>query len=496
MANIDDNLMMAVGRLPGEKTPEEAINKLAKSIFEKTSMAISAATKTIIPSIPKVIEDLTQKIESGSIKNMNVAFAQLESIVKKLGIDLGSYNEKLAKTLQEREERAIKSQEKVDKLREVGVIARVNKTTKEVEILTKTQIDKEKELLKLNEKKIVQIEKEVEKGRKTLQEKDTLSPQEKSNLKKQIESQVQTLDKTKIQAQQSRETLNLQAQTGGDRLQLPPMLAGLKDAFLSPITAVGEAFSTIKDQVMGIGESFLFLGKAGIRGIATAFRFLGLIMKPIPIVIGLAIAGAIAVIYKFRDNIMSVVDFIKEIPTKVSDFLKGVFTQISDFFKSAINSVITLINKIPGVNIPLLETSAMKDNKIEQTQASKQIGTTADTSTTTEMNPEAIKRNEALKKFDEEAYIKASEEKFGSHIAPFELTDREKFKFMRTGKTMDPNELSSLSKENEQMKSKSAPVIVNNSQQSNVASSGTTITSILSNKNADDTFLNLNTAGI
>ena len=491
---LDDNLMMAVGRIPGERTPEDAINKLAKSIYEKTSMSISAATKTIIPSIPKVIDDLTQKIESGSVKNMNVAFAQLESIVKKLGIDLGSYNEKLAKTLQEREDRAIKSQEKVDKLREVGIVARVNKTTKEVEILTKTQIDKEKELLKLNEKKIVQIEKEIEKGRKTLQEKDTLSPKEKGDLKKQIEAQVQTLDKTKIQAQQRRETLNLQAPTGGDKLELPPMLAGLKDAFLSPIMAVGDAFTQVKDQVKGIGESFMFLGKAGIKGIATAFRFLGLIMKPIPIAIGLAIAGAIAIIYKFRDNIINVINFIKEIPTKVSDFLKGVFTKISDFFKDAINSVITLINKIPGVNIPLLETS--KTKKEGEQEGRKMTVDEIAKASTTPTNPEAIKRQEKLKKFDEEAYIKASEEKFGSHIAPFELTDREKFKFMRTGKVADPSELSRLSKESEQMKSSQGPVIVNNTQQSNVSSSGTNITSILSNKNSDDTFLNLNTANI
>ena len=489
---LDDNLMMAVGRIPGERTPEDAINKLAKSIYEKTSMSISAATKTIIPSIPKVIDDLTQKIESGSVKNMNVAFAQLESIVKKLSIDLGSYNEKLAKTLQEREDRAIKSQEKVDKLREVGIVARVNKTTKEVEILTKTQIDKEKELLKLNEKKIVQIEKEIEKGRKTLQEKDTLSPKEKGDLKKQIEAQVQTLDKTKIQAQQRRETLNLQAPTGGDKLELPPMLAGLKDAFLSPIMAVGDAFTQVKDQVKGIGESFMFLGKAGIKGIATAFRYLGLIMKPIPIAIGLAIAGAIAIIYKFRDNIINVINFIKEIPTKVSDFLKGVFTKISDFFKDAINSVITLINKIPGVNIPLLETS--KTIKEGEQEGRKMTVDEIAKSSITSTNPEAIKRQEKLKKFDEEAFIKASQEQYGSHIAPFELSDREKFKFMRTGKAPDPKELTSLSKESEQMKSSQGPVIINNAQQSNVSSSGTTVSGFVSNKNADDTFLNLNSA--
>ena len=489
---LDDNLMMAVGRIPGERTPEDAINKLAKSIYEKTSMAISAATKTIIPSIPKVIDDLTQKIESGSIKNMNVAFAQLESIVKKLSIDLGSYNEKLAKTLQEREDRAIKSQEKVDKLREVGVIARVNKTTKEVEILTKTQIDKEKELLKLNEKKIVQIEKEIEKGRKTLQEKDTLSPKEKGDLRKQIEIQVQTLDKKKIEAQQRRETLNLQAPTGGDRLELPPMLAGLKDAFLSPIMAVGDAFNQVKDQVIGIGESFMFLGKAGIKGIATAFRYLGLIMKPIPIAIGLAIAGVIAIIYKFRDNIANVINFIKEIPTKVSDFLKGVFTKISDFFKDAINSVITLINKIPGVNIPLLETS--KTIKEGEQEGRKMTVDEIAKASTTPTNPEAIKRQEKLKKFDEETYIKASEEKFGSHIAPFELTDREKFKFMRTGKAPDPKELTSLSKENMEMKSQASVIVNNLANQSNVSSNGAVVSGFVNNKNVDDTFLNLNSA--
>jgi len=490
---LDDDLMLAVGRKPGQETSvDQAINSLAKSIFEKTTMSISAATKTILPSIPKVISQLTEKIESGSVKSMNVAFAQLETIVNKLGIDLGAYNEKLAKTLREREERAIKSQEKVDKLREVGVIARVNRTTKDVEILTKNQIDKEKELLKINEKKIVQTEKEIEKSRQTLQSKDTLSPKEKGDLRKEIETKIQTLEKTKIQAQERREVLNLQAPTGQkDNLELPPMLAGLKDAFLSPITAVGDAFNTVKDQVIGIGESFLFLGKAGIKGIATAFSFLSKIMKPIPIAIGLAIAGAIYVIYKFRDTIMKVVDFIKEIPTKVSDFLKGVFTKISDFFKSAINSVITLINKIPGINIPLLKTSKTeeesnikKDNKMEQTPAGP-----------VEINPYEKKRRETLAKFDEEAYIKASEKEYGSHIAPFELKDREKFRFMRTGRVTDPNELSRLSKENA-MNKQQAPVVINNATQSNVANSGTNISGSMNQKNVDETFLNLNAVSI
>lgn len=490
MAVIDDNLITNLEQVPGERTPETAINQLAKSIFERTSMAISSATKTIIPSIPKVIDDLTQKIESGSIKNMNVAFAQLESIVKKLGIDLGMYNEKLAKTLQEREERAIKSQEKVDKLREVGVIARVNRTTKDVEILTKTQIDKEKEELRLNEKKILQIEKEIEVGRKKLQDPsffDSLSTKEKGEIRKQIETQIQTLEKTKIQAQERREVLNLQAPTGERGLELPPMLAGLKDAFMTPIMAVGDAFNQIKDQVKGVGESLMFLGRAGIRGIAKAFSLLGKIMKPIPIAIGLAIAGAIAVIYKFRDNIMSVIDFIKEIPTKVSEFLKGVFTKISDFFKSAINSVITLINKIPGVNIPLLQTSEMQQAKTEDETNGKAL-----TISTEEKKQGIIKDADPNMAIDPyEMNTQNDVEK----IIPVNYRSTGLVNRYKGSSVADRTNLNTLSKEMNDI-TKSARIIVNNAQQSNVSNTGTTVTSILSNKNADDTFLNINGVSI
>ena len=486
----ETNYNTTIKEVAGEKTPEDAINNLAKAIFEKTSLAITSAAKTILPSIPKIIDDLTQKIESGSIKNMNVAFSQLESIVKNLGIDLGMYNEKLAKTLQEREERAIKSQEKVDKLREVGVIAKVNKTTKEVEILTKTQIDTEKELLKTTEKKILQIEKEIEKGRKTLQTKDTLSPREKGDLKKQIETQITTLETQKIQAQQSRETLNLTADTGGDRLELPPMLANLKDAFLSPITAVGDAFGTLKDQVKGIGESFLFLGKAGIKGISVAFQFLSKILKPIPLAIGAAIAGAIFVIYKFRDNIMNVIDFIKGIPTKVSDFLKGVFTQISDFFKTGINAIIKLINKIPGIEIPLLQTSDMKKQVLEEEKEKTEAKKIATEEKKNNYNFDDVEQDTIIPPRDTNDNIIINPDK----IIP--LKESKPVGVMARYQGFDSKDnLNALSKEMNQL-SKTAPVVINNATQSNIANSGTTISGTMNQKNVDDTFLNLNTASV
>jgi hypothetical protein len=55
-------------------------------------------------------------------------------------------------------------------------------------------------------------------------------------------------------------------------------------------------------------------------------------------------------------------------------------------------------------------------------------------------NPEALKRQEALSKFNAEDYIKASEKQYDTSIDPSELSDREKFKFMRTGKIVNPLE--------------------------------------------------------
>jgi len=56
-------------------------------------------------------------------------------------------------------------------------------------------------------------------------------------------------------------------------------------------------------------------------------------------------------------------------------------------------------------------------------------------------NRNKVLREQALSKFKPEKYIQASELEHGSSIDPGELTDREKFKFLRTGKTVNPNEL-------------------------------------------------------
>ena len=106
-----------------------AIDVLGKAIMSKASVAIKGATKTIVPNIPQMVNNLTKDLEKGPIHNFTRVIRKLETLVGNLGLDLREYNQDLAKLLQKREEKAVKSEEKVQKLREQGVVARVNQTT-------------------------------------------------------------------------------------------------------------------------------------------------------------------------------------------------------------------------------------------------------------------------------------------------------------------------------------------------------------------------------
>ena len=60
------------------------------------------------------------------------------------------------------------------------------------------------------------------------------------------------------------------------------------------------------------------------------------------------------------------VEDVKLIPGKISDFFSGIFNSIQNFFIDAINSVITLINKVkPGKDIELLENVPLPPSPTE-----------------------------------------------------------------------------------------------------------------------------------
>jgi len=491
---------------------ESDIKAMMKTVMSSTMQSVSAGRKTVIS--PTEVRNITKEIvadaESGSIKRFENALNKTEKIIDKLDVNLKDFNSSLAKRVKELGEQRDKSAKEVEALRAQNIVAET-KTQKqgkefriETNILTKKEIENRKSLL--DQRKKIFREEET----KILKKRDNLLSKEIPLNKR--EKEIIIRDEERLQKEKDAIRAEEQILTPlSEKDDMKGPSSTFYEELKAPFLAVGDAFMSLKDIGNDVVRVFQFFTKGGLtkslKNFAGGIKALGRFFMSTKVLIGLAVAGVIAGILFFRDKIKDAADFIMAIPGKIADFFKSVFTKVTDFFKDMINSVIKLVNKIPGINIPLLKTSntedesniKKEDNKKEQTSVASNIKKEDNKKEQTsvasdEINPYEKKRREKLEKFDEAAYIKASEEKYGSHIAPFELRDREKFKFMRTGKVTDPKELNTLTKENNKMKNQ-APVIVNNmANQSNVSSNGAVVSGFVNNKNADDTFLNLNSA--
>jgi hypothetical protein len=95
-------------------------------------------------------------------------------------------------------------------------------------------------------------------------------------------------------------------------------------------------------------------------------------MLPYLLIVGAVVVAIIALKKGFdflMDNLDTVkeklgafADAVMEIPGKIADFFKGIFAKIKNFFIDAINSVIELVNKIPGVEIEKIERAPDPDS--------------------------------------------------------------------------------------------------------------------------------------
>ena len=247
------------------------------------------------------------------------------------------------------------------------------------------------------------------------------------------------------------------------------MLAGFVDALMGPFNAIGEAGMMLKDTVMGIGETFMFLGKGALKVVVKAFRALSFILKPIPIAIGIAIGAAIFLIYKFRDSIGNFIDAVKTIPGKIKNFFKEAFITLKNFFIDAINGIITLINKIPGVEIEKLERAGEKTpNQLqEENQTKKDF----------QAMVEKGEDDQALK----EKIVKSLEV---SETPPFTVPN------------LNLNERNNANLEFASAGTNGNTVINNviGGSQQNVSSSNSNINTMSTSKNIDDTMINLQNA--
>ena len=453
---------------------ESDIKALFKTITSETMKTVSAGQKTIISptTVRNLAKEITEQAESGSIFKFEEALKRTEAIIEKLGINLVDFNESLSARIKQLGEQKVKAEAEVQELRQNNIAAEV-KTIKEgkefrieTNILTRKEIKERTNLLNLQIKQTDKREKEIIKEREKLLKKDELTTADKEKIiadEKEI-----TQRRAAIANEQG--VLGLEARTadtGGNRLEMPPLLAAFVDGLKMPFTAIGEAGLQLKDTIMGIGETFMFLGKGSLLVLVKAFRALSLILKPIPLAIGAAIAGAVFLIYKFKDEIGNFVDAVKTIPGKIIT-LQNVFIKL-------FNSVIGLVNKIPGVEMELLEEKKLSSERAIEQQEND------------------IASNEAKKDFQS---LAAEGEK------DFQMeNDIKSLIFEELNKLNKPNlNIQDRTNQLENFASAgSGNTVINNvigGSQQNVSSNSSSINNLSSSGNIDKTFINLQTVPV
>ena len=458
---------------------ESDIKALFKTITSETMKTVSAGQKTIISptTVRNLAKEITEQAESGSIFKFEDALKKTEAIIDKLGINLDDFNKGLSDRIKQLGEQKVKAEAEVQELRQSNIAAEV-KTIKEgkefrieTNILTRKEIKERTNLLNQQIKQTDKREKEIIKEREKLLKKDELTTADKEKI---VADEKEITQRRAAIATES-ETLGLDrtADTGGNRLEMPPMLAAFVDGLKTPFTAIGEAGLQLKDTIMGIGETFMFLGKGSLLVLVKAFKALSFILKPIPLAIGAAIGATIFLIYKFRDSIGDFVDAVKSIPGKIKNFFTEAFRMVKNFFIDAINGIISLINKVkPGKDIELLERDEGP----------------------AELDP-IQQQNEAKK--DMQAIIKEAEEDQAQKekiLKDLEIPDTPSF----TVPNLNLNERNNANLEFANAGTGSSTVINNviGGSQQNVATNSASINNLSGSGNIDKTFINLQTVPV
>ena len=471
---------------------ESDIKALFKTITSETMKTVRAGQKTILSptTVRNLANEISAQAESGSIAKFEQALNKTEKIVDKLGINLDDFNKGLASRIKQLGEQKVKAETEVQELREKNIAAEVKVIREgkefriDTQILTRKEIKERTRELQLQIKQTDKREREVVKEREKLLRQDTLSQENKQKIiadEKEI-----TQRRAAIAREQDILGGGQTVDTGGNRLEMPPMLAGFVDALKTPFTAIGEAGLQLKDTIMGIGETFMFLGKGSLVILVKAFRALALIMKPIPLAIGAAIAGAVFMIVKFKDKIGEFVDAVKTIPGKIKDFFTEAFGKIKNFISDTIitlqnvfiklfNSVIGLVNKIPGVEMELLEEKKLSTERADDNLDSQ------------------IEANVAKQDFQSMASEGEADFKVKEDIKSFMIEELKKMQKPNMNVIDRNNQLETFAN----FDGTSQPNITNivkGGTATNVSNSNSAVQVMNNSKNADNSFINLNGA--
>ena len=472
---------------------ESDIRSLFKVITSETMKTVRAGQKTILSptTVRNLANEISAQAESGSIAKFEQALNKTEKIVDKLGINLDDFNKGLASRIKQLGEQKVKAETEVQELREKNIAAEVKVIREgkefriDTQILTRKEIKERTRELQLQIKQTDKREREVVKEREKLLRQDTLSQENKQKIiadEKEI-----TQRRAAIAREQDILGGGQTVDTGGNRLEMPPMLAGFVDALKTPFTAIGEAGLQLKDTIMGIGETFMFLGKGSLVILVKAFRALALILKPIPLAIGAAIAGAVFMIIKFKDKIGEFVDAVKTIPGKIKDFFTEAFGKIKNFISDTIislqnvfiklfNGMIKLYNSIPVLDdLPLIEEKKLSTEKADDNLDSQ------------------IEANVAKQDFQSMAKEGEEDFKLKEDIKSFMIEELKKMQKPNMNVLDRTNQLENFANF-DTGQGQNITNIVKGGTSTNVSNSNSAVQVMNNSKNPDNTLINLNGA--
>tara|TARA_R110002074_G_scaffold282327_3_gene453907 strand:+ start:33 stop:1538 length:1506 start_codon:yes stop_codon:yes gene_type:complete len=493
---------------------ESDIKKLFKTIMQDTMKTVSAGRKTVIAptQVRNIAKEIISEAESGSIEKFERALNRTESIIKELGVNIGDFNKGLGKRIEELRTQRDTSAKEVEKLRASNIVAETKSIKEgreyriETNILTNQEIKQRKDLLEVNTQRVDDLEKKIIKKREKILEGDEVTQDQKEK----ILADEKKLADFRFKLEKEDETLNPLKAEEGERGPNSQFYEELK----APFVAVGDAFMSLKDIGMDIVGVFKFLTTGGfmkgLKSLKKGIMALGKFFMSTKVLIGLAIAGVIAGIVYFKDEIMAIGKFIMGIPGMIMDGLTKVFTMYTDFYKTMINAVIKLINKIPGVNIGLLETSSMKKEREEGEKQERIKKGAEEYSDAGEVNTQSgfVDKGGFLEPIRQDTGFNDNAG-MGNEQSNVVYDKRAKSAILMNRKvvgdqlrgtgeigTGDASTAKTLFQEQKQAKmydtGEVPPVILNNQNKSTVSTSGTSVTGFVQNKNVDDTFTNLN----
>ena len=268
------------GRGPdkGNRAPagfRKAVEEIAQIIFSKTRISVEGAARSVVPSIPRLLQEIGEDIRTGSVEKFKVSIEKLENIVNKLGLDLGKYNKDLANFLKQRQENLIKSEERIYEIREKGAKAEINQITGQIDYLSREEIKQRRDTLKETLIELKVLEKEKNKQEKQLQESRFLSEEEIESKKKFVSMSYEAIKNLQTTKETLMKTLNIQSEEdlpstgffsgfgrgsrnrdrgGGEGIRgyVPSFIMDIGDAFTQQITGFFEPLRTLKDIFLDI----------------------------------------------------------------------------------------------------------------------------------------------------------------------------------------------------------------------------------------------------